>query len=50
MEKVGYPVPKVKDESKTKVSSPLNRFGSITNDEEIELINYLKFIRNRKAK
>jgi HTH-type transcriptional regulator, competence development regulator len=50
MEKVGYPTLK-KDtkrdvnEIKTSISY---RVGHITKEEELELINYLKFIRNRK--
>ena len=50
MEKVGYPVPKTNIENKTKLTVSSKRFGSITSEEEIELINYLKFIRNRKTK
>jgi HTH-type transcriptional regulator, competence development regulator len=47
MEKVGYPVPK-KQEKKTKIDSVAYRIGDITEDEEVELLNYLKFIRSRK--
>lgn len=46
MEKVGYPVPE-----KTPVAtaeSVAYKVGSITEDEEVELLNYLKFIRSRK--
>lgn len=46
MEKVGYPVPK-KDVDKNS-NAIAYRIGSITNDEEVELLNYLKFMRNRK--
>ena len=49
MEKVGYPVPKAKVELKGKQSS-YGRFGKITDDEEMELLDYLKFIRNRNKK
>jgi transcriptional regulator with XRE-family HTH domain len=48
MEKVGYPVPESTNkniESKNKISY---KVGDITDEEEIELINYLKFIRKRK--
>lgn len=49
MEKVGYPVPQAGDllpgkESKYTVA---HKIGEISNEEEIELLNYLKFIRNR---
>lgn len=48
MEKVGYPIPKP-DEHVRKEKQPIAyRVGSITNDEELELLNYLKFIRSRK--
>lgn len=46
MQKVGYPsleLSSVKPES----SSIAYRVGSITDDEEVELLNYLKFIRSR---
>jgi transcriptional regulator with XRE-family HTH domain len=46
MEKVGYPV--VKKQPEQARNSISYRIGSITNDEEIELLNYLKFMRNRK--
>lgn len=49
MEKVGYPVPQPVDshsgpKSRIDVS---NRIGNITPEEELELLNYLKFIRTR---
>lgn len=47
LEKVGYPVPT----GNTKVSTnqeKYNRFGKITEEEEVELLNYLTFIRKRK--
>jgi len=49
MEKVGYPVPQANDmqSSKDSKKSMAYKMGDITNDEEIELLNYLKFIRNR---
>jgi len=49
MEKVGYPIPK-RDEKPKEASSKsiAYRVGSITDDEELELLNYLKFIRNRR--
>jgi transcriptional regulator with XRE-family HTH domain len=48
MEKVGYPIPKADEAIKREKMSIAYRIGSITNDEELELLNYLKFIRNRK--
>ena len=47
MEKVGYPILKDKIKGPTKQSIAY-RVGTITKDEELELLNYLKFIRNRK--
>lgn len=48
MEKVGYPVPKSEKKSQASGSQIAHRVGPISNDEELELLNYLKFIRNRK--
>ena len=47
LEKVGYPVPGSKIEVKDQQAS-YNRFGKITEEEELELLDYLKFIRKRK--
>lgn len=50
MEKVGYPVP-TENVNSIKATSTVhgrNGFGNITNEEELELLQYLKFIRNRK--
>jgi hypothetical protein len=52
MKKVGYPVPQNSivlnnEEGGNVVKS---KFGSITNEEELELFNYLKFIRQRKTR
>ena len=50
MEKVGYPTTntsKLKKEDAEKNAMSF-RIGSITQDEEVELLNYLKFMRNRK--
>ena len=49
MEKVGYPVPsKVESKINTVTNAQISyRVGNITDEEEIELINYLKFIRNK---
>jgi transcriptional regulator with XRE-family HTH domain len=49
MEKVGYPVP----QSSTPVGaenadSISHRLGSVSNEEEMELLEYLKFIRSRR--
>lgn len=50
MEKVGYPPLKKKtsldDQNISKVTK--NKLGGITNEEEVELLQYLTFIRNRK--
>lgn len=46
MEKVGYPIPKKETGKVNNLIS--HRIGSITDDEEVELLNYLKFMRNRK--
>lgn len=50
MEKVGYPVPKgdITPENLSVSSVTKNKLGDITNEEEVELLQYLKFIRNRK--
>jgi transcriptional regulator with XRE-family HTH domain len=49
MEKVGYPMPQKEDNvAKQDVGSAAYRIGEITDDEEVELLNYLKFIRSRK--
>lgn len=50
MEKVGYPVPQIKMEPKKTRGNLAHRLGHITQDEELELLEYLKFIRNRKQK
>jgi transcriptional regulator with XRE-family HTH domain len=47
MEKVGYPVPQGL-ERKTDSSSLSSRMGNISDDEEKELLDYLKFIRSRR--
>lgn len=49
MEKVGYPMQqKIERGLKSKANSVAYRIGEITKDEEVELLNYLKFIRSRK--
>lgn len=50
MEKVGYPVTERKEKVKSESGkiSIAYRVGDISDDEELELLNYLKFIRNRK--
>lgn len=52
MEKVGYPVPQSDKNTKVKKleNAISHRMGHITQDEEMELLEYLKFIRNRKQK
>jgi transcriptional regulator with XRE-family HTH domain len=46
MEKVGYPASKPRE--KSNANEIAYKIGEISGDEEIELLNYLKFIRDRK--
>lgn len=48
MEKVGYPISKTKEKVSQRGASISYRVGNITDEEEIELVNYLKFIRNKR--
>lgn len=49
MEKVGYPVPAAPESTAVQSQSSLSaRLGRISQDEEVELLEYLKFMRNRK--
>ena len=50
MEKVGYPTTNTSKQNKgdAEKNAMSFRIGSITQDEEVELLNYLKFMRNRK--
>lgn len=48
MEKVGYPVPKREEVIKINKETASYRIGEISEEEEVELLNYLKFIRSRK--
>lgn len=50
MQKVGYPTTEsIKQKSGEKEKNAIAfRVGNITQDEELELLNYLKFMRNRK--
>ncbi len=49
MEKVGYPVPRSTEVLANKEPIAAHgRLGSLTDDEELELLDYLKFIRNRR--
>ena len=49
MEKVGYPVPQSSlPIGATNAKSVSHRLGNVSNEEELELLEYLKFIRNRK--
>lgn len=49
MEKVGYPVPMAADPSATQALPAFAaKFGRISPAEEVELLEYLKFMRNRK--
>jgi transcriptional regulator with XRE-family HTH domain len=51
MEKVGYPVPKSATPiPKANKGNVYGRFGKISTDEELELLQYLKFIRKRNQK
>lgn len=48
MEKVGYPVPgRMVEAEQEEKSTIAYKVGNITDDEEIELLNYLKFMRSR---
>jgi transcriptional regulator with XRE-family HTH domain len=46
MEKVGYPAPQ--SQLTSKAGAMAYKLGDITGEEELELLNYLKFIRSRK--
>ena len=50
MEKVGYPVPQATSHLRSRKSenSVLHRIGKVTKEEEMELLDYLKFIRSRR--
>lgn len=48
MEKVGYPTPKITQTANTDTETSYTQFGDISVEEELELLDYLKFIRNRK--
>jgi transcriptional regulator with XRE-family HTH domain len=50
MEKVGYPVPKPAATVRTRKSESTiqHRIGEISNEEEMELLEYLKFIRSKR--
>jgi transcriptional regulator with XRE-family HTH domain len=49
MEKVGYPVPQIsKSMSAKKTESVSHRLGHVSKEEELELLEYLKFIRSRR--
>jgi transcriptional regulator with XRE-family HTH domain len=49
MEKVGYPVPQNSEmvASREPIAAH-GRLGAVTDEEELELLDYLKFIRNRR--
>lgn len=47
MAKVGYPVPGKPTQLK-QTSSVSHRLGQLSQEEELELLEYLKFIRNRR--
>ena len=49
MEKVGYPVPQnVKRLMTREAITAHGRLGALSEEEELELLDYLKFIRNRR--
>ncbi|WP_412467097.1 helix-turn-helix domain-containing protein [Pedobacter sp. KLB.chiD] len=48
MEKVGYPVPGKQEQARISTGAAAHRIGEISDEEEVELLNYLKFIRSRK--
>lgn len=49
MEKVGYPVPAAPETTHLPAQPALAaKFGRITSEEEVELLEYLKFMRHRK--
>jgi transcriptional regulator with XRE-family HTH domain len=50
MEKVGYPVPNANAKVKARKSENvvLHRFGEVSREEEMELLEYLRFIRSRR--
>lgn len=50
MEKVGYPVPQTNTSVRSRKSEEtvLHRVGVISKEEEMELLEYLKFIRSRR--
>lgn len=50
LDKVGYPLQKLTSpiKSRNNDNAVLSRIGEISHDEEIELLEYLKFIRNRR--
>ena len=49
MERVGYPVPQNVQTHMTRESIAAHgRLGALSDEEELELLDYLKFIRNRR--
>ncbi|MCE7923103.1 MAG: XRE family transcriptional regulator [Haliscomenobacteraceae bacterium CHB4] len=49
MEKVGYPVPQNTEHLATREPVAAHgRLGALSDEEELELLDYLKFIRNRR--
>lgn len=49
MEKVGYPMPQNMEHLATwEPVAPHGRLGTLSEEEELELLDYLKFIRNRR--
>ncbi len=50
LEKVGYPIQKPLSGNKLKVTENqvFSRIGKISHEEELELLEYLKFIRSRR--
>lgn len=49
MEKVGYPIPMASNNTNSpRTKGILSRIGDVSKEEELELLEYLKFIRGRK--
>jgi transcriptional regulator with XRE-family HTH domain len=47
MDRAGYPVPSKHEGSEQSAQAVFNRLGTITKDEEQELLDYLAFLRSR---
>lgn len=47
MNRAGYPMPSKHEDGKQSAQAVFNRLGTITKDEEQELLDYLAFLRSR---